>query len=424
MAGVFRKNLSSILNPIPRQFVSRRYSIAVACSLLAVILRWLLDPVLGHVAFYVTIHIVVAYCAIVCGYAPAIVTALVGFLGILYWFVDPRHSLAAFRPSEIHGVVGFFLLTIVLIALGEAVRSKQLRLNHTVDALTREVAEKQQAQQALRAAHDELEQRVEARTRELSQTLTRLEAEIAFREHTEEQLRRLSLRLMTLQDEERRRIARELHDTCGQTLAAMKMSIALIRQVDKTRPELQVLVDDLNALADEALQEVRTTSYLLHPPLLDEAGIASAARWFLEGFASRSGIDVQVDIPQRMERLDRNCELALFRVLQESLTNVHRHSGASAASVRMQRDGDSLHLEIHDNGKGIPEERLRNLSTSRISTGVGIAGMHERVRELGGDLEIRSSGIGTTVRVSLPIADSIRSASSNSPTEAQLSSHS
>lgn len=422
MAGAFHKNLSSILNPIPRHFVARRYSIAVACSLLAVILRWLLDPVLGHVAFYVTIHIVVAYCAIACGYAPAIVTALIGFAGIVYWFVDPRHSLAAFRPSEIHGVVGFFLLTIVLIALGEAVRSKQLRLNHTVDALTHEVAEKQHAQQALRAAHDELERRVEVRTRELSQTLTRLETEITSREHTEEQLRQLSLRLMTLQDKERRHIARELHDTCGQTLAAMKMSIALIRQLDKTRPELQVLVDDLNALADEALQEVRTTSYLLHPPLLDEAGITSAARWFLEGFASRSGIDVQFDIPQKMERLDRNCELVLFRVLQESLTNVHRHSGASAASVRLQRDSHYVQLEISDNGKGIPQNRLNNLSKARNSTGVGIAGMRERVRELGGDLQIHSTGIGTTVRVSLPVSDSIRSAASNPSTEAQLSS--
>ena len=420
MAGAFRKSLSSILNPIPREFVSRRYGIAVACSLLAVVLRWLLDPVLGHVAFYVTIHIVVAYCAIACGYAPAIVTALIGFLGILYWFVDPRHSLAAFRPSEIHGVVGFFLLTIVLIALGEAVRSKQLRLNHTVDALTHEVAEKQHAQQALRAAHDELEQRVDARTRELSQALSRLETEMAVRERTEEQLRYLSLRLMTLQDEERRHIARELHDTCGQTLAAMKMSIALVRQLDKTRPELQVLVDDLNALADEALQEVRTTSYLLHPPLLDEAGIASAARWFLEGFARRSGIDLEVDIPEKMERPDRHYEIVLFRVLQESLTNVHRHSGASAASVRLQCDEGSLQLEIRDNGKGIPQDRLNNLSNASNSTGVGIAGMRERVRELGGHLEVRSAGMGTSIHVSLPISHPAQS--TDLATEAQLSS--
>lgn len=420
MAGAFHRAFSSILNPIPRQFVSRRYSIALACSVLAVILRWLLDPVLGHVAFYVTIHIVVAYCAIVCGYAPAIVTALVGFLGILYWFVDPRHSLVSFHPSEIHGVVGFFLLTVVLIALGEAVRSKQLRLNHSVEALTHEVTEKQHAQQELRAAHDELEQRVEDRTHELSEALTRLEAEMASREHTEEQLRHLSLRIMTVQDQERRHIARELHDTCGQTLAAMKMSIALIRQLDKTRPELQVLVDDLNALADEALQEVRTASYLLHPPLLDEAGIASAARWFLQGFSSRSGIDVRFEIPEKMERADRNCELVLFRVLQESLTNVHRHSGASAASVRMKCERGYLQLEISDNGKGIPHDLLHNLSTSRSRTGVGIAGMRERVREFGGDLEIHSAGIGTTVRVSLPVS-SPTDLTSNSGREAQLS---
>jgi signal transduction histidine kinase len=422
MEGAFRRSLSTVLNPIPHRCVSQRYIIALTCSVFAVILRWLLDPVLGHVAFYVTIHIVVAYCAIVCGYAPAIVTALVGFLGIVYWFVDPRHSFASFRQSEIHGVVGFSLLTIVLIALGEAVRTKQLRLNHTVDALTHEVTEKQQAQQELAAAHDELEQRVEARTHELSQALTRLEAEMSFREHTEEQLRHLSLRLMTLQDEERRRIARELHDTCGQTLAAMKMSIALISQLDKTRPELQALVDDLNALADEALQEVRTTSYLLHPPLLDEAGIASAARWFLEGFASRSGIEVQVDIPQKMERPDRNCELVLFRVLQESLTNVHRHAGASAASVRLQRDRDYLELEIKDNGKGIPQDRLLNLYNSSNRTGVGIAGMRERVRELGGHLEVRSAGRGTSVPVTLPASRPAHSATSDSATEEQLSS--
>jgi len=212
---------------------------------------------------------------------------------------------------------------------------------------------------------------------------------------------------MTLQDEERRHIARELHDTCGQTLAAMKMSIALIREAGKTRTGLEPLVDDLNALADEALQEIRTTSYLLHPPLLDEAGIASAARWFVEGFARRSGIDVQFNIPEKMERPPRNCELVLFRILQESLTNVHRHSGASAATVRLQREANALRLEIADNGKGIPEDRLRNLHASANRTGVGIAGMRERVRELGGKLEIHSKAMGgTTVHVSLPLVRS------------------
>jgi signal transduction histidine kinase len=186
----------------------------------------------------------------------------------------------------------------------------------------------------------------------------------------------------------------------------MKMSIALIHRIEGARPDVLRLVDDLEALADEALQEVRTTSYLLHPPLLDEAGIASAARWFVEGFARRSGIRVDCDIPERMERPPRDCELVLFRVLQESLTNVHRHSGASAASVRLTRDTDQLQLEVGDNGTGIPEERLRRFNAS-VGTGVGITGMRERVRELGGRLEIHSVKTGTTVSVALPVMKSI-----------------
>jgi signal transduction histidine kinase len=299
-------------------------------------------------------------------------------------------------------MVGCFLVCAVLIALGEANRRKQLRLNQTIDALTTEARQRNRAEDELRQAHDELEQRVDERTAELSQALATLESGIKVREQMEDQLRNLSLRLMTLQDEERRRIARELHDSAGQTLAAMKMSIALIRQIDVSRPDLAHLVDDLNALTDEALQEVRTTSYLLHPPLLDEAGIASAARWFVEGFARRSGIQVDCDIPERMERPPRDCELVLFRVLQESLTNVHRHSGASAASVRLKRNTDHLELEVGDNGQGIPEDHLRRFNASVGTAGVGITGMRERVRELGGHLEIRSVKNGTTIRVDLP----------------------
>ncbi len=401
MAGIFPVRILTILTPLPRQRVANRYAIAVAAAVLAILLRWLLDPVLGHVAFYVTLYITVTFCAVVCGFAPAILSGLLGFLGIFYWFVDPRHSLSLIRQSEIHAIVGCFFVCAVLIALGEANRRKQLRLNETILALTNEARERKRAEDELRQAHDELEQRVDQRTAELSRALARLEAEIRVREQKEEQLRRLSVHLMNLQDEERRHIARELHDTAGQTLAAMKMSIALIRQIDTGRPDLVRLVDDLNALTDEALQEVRTTSYLLHPPLLDEAGIASAARWFVEGFARRSGIQVDCDIPEKMERPPRDCELVLFRVLQESLTNVHRHSGASSASVRLRRDTDELQLEVGDNGKGIPEERLRRFNAS-VGAGVGITGMRERVRELGGRLEIRSIKTGTTISVALP----------------------
>jgi signal transduction histidine kinase len=418
MTGEVPSRIATILTPIPREKLLQRYSIALTAAVLAILLRWVLDPVLGHVAFYVTLYITVAFSAIVCGYFPATVTGIVGFLGVLYWFIDPRHSLQLIhQPTQVRSIVGAFLVCVVLTFLGATNRSKQLRLNNTVDALTREARERKRAQEELRLAHDELELRVEARTHELSGALARLESEMAVREQAESHLRQLSLRLMTLQDQERRHIARELHDTAGQTLAAMKMSIALIRQAG-SNPRLQPLIDDLEALVDEALQEVRTTSYLLHPPLLDEAGIASAVRWFVEGFARRSGIDVQCDIPEKLERPPRDCELVLFRVLQESLTNVHRHSQASASTVHLARKSGVVQLEITDNGKGISEEYLRHLDKSPNKAGVGITGMRERVRELGGQLEIRSLGQGTSVSVVLPVSHS--NASSKSPGVAVL----
>jgi len=398
------RTLKALLSPLPPRFIVERFATALLTAALAILLRWFLDPVLGHVAFYVTVYMSVAFCTFVCGAVPAVVSALIGFGGIFYWFVDPRHSLAVIRPSEIHGIVGFFFVCAVLIALGEANRRKQLRLNETIVALTKEATERKRAEEELQKAHVELEHRVEERTVQLSQTLARLESEARVRKQAEEQLRRLSVRLMTLQDEERRRIARDLHDTTGQTLAAIKMTLALLQQIASSVPGVQRLVDDLNALTDEALQEMRTTSYLLHPPLLDEAGIASAARWFVEGFAKRSGIQVHCDIPEKMDRPPEDCELALFRVLQESLTNVHRYSEASAASVRLRLEDEQLEFEVSDNGSGIPEERLQQIRDESGSVGVGIAGMRERVRELGGQLKIQSNKTGTSVSVALPIS--------------------
>ena len=403
MAGIFSPRTLTLLTPLPRQRVADRYVTAVLAAAAAILLRWFLDPVLGHVAFYVILYISVTFCAVVCGYAPAILSGLLGFLGIFYWFVDPRHSLSFIRQSaQIHAIVACFFVCGVLIALGEAIRRKQLRLNKTIDALTAEARQRQRAEDQLRRAHDELEQHVDERTAELSQALASLESEMRVREQKEEQLRNLSRRLMTLQDEERRRIARELHDSAGQTLAAMKMSVALIRRDATGRPELLRLVDDLNSLIDGALQEVRTTSYLLHPPLLDEAGIASAARWFVEGFARRSGIEVQCDIPPAMERPPRDCELVLFRILQESLSNVHRHSEASSATVRLRRNTNHIELEVADNGKGISEELLRRFNASVGAAGVGLTGMRERVRDLGGQFEIRSLHTGIAISVALP----------------------
>jgi signal transduction histidine kinase len=394
-------NKLKFFSPIRREFVVERYGIALAAATLAIVLRWMFDPLLGHVAFYVTVYVAVAFCSIVCGYAPAIVSAIVGFLGIFYFFVDPRYSLSPTRPSEIHGVVGWFFVCAVLIVLGENHRQQQFRLRQSIAAMISEATERRRAEAALQRAHDELENRVAERTGQLTLTLSNLEREVMERKRAEEQLRQLSVRLMTLQDEERRHIARDLHDTTGQTLAAMKMTTALIQRTG-AGPEMHRLLDDLNALTDEAVQEIRTTSYLLHPPLLDEAGIASAVQWFVEGFSRRSGIQVHCEIAETLQRPPRNHELVLFRVLQESLTNVHRHSGASTTSVRLNVSRDQFVLEVADNGTGIPEECMKRFHEAGHGTGVGLVGMRERVHELGGRLGIQSNSAGTTVSVALP----------------------
>ncbi len=415
MAGLLPARAFTMLSSAERQELALRYTIALGTAVFAVLLRWCLEPLLGHVAFYVTVYMAVAFCALICGLGPAVLSGLAGFLGVFYWFVDPRHSLASGR-SQIHPVIGFFLVCAVLIGLGEANRRKQLRLNTAVVALTAETNERKRAEAKLQSAHDELERRVAERTAALSNALAELESEMRGRKETEEQLRSLSLRLMTFQDEERRRIARDLHDTTGQTLAALKMTLSLLEHEAANMPELSKLIADLNALASEAVQEIRTTSYLLHPPLLDEIGITSAARWFVEGFAKRSGIQVVCDIPEKMERPQRNCELVLFRVLQESLTNVHRYSGASAAEVKLRLENDQLKLEVKDNGRGITDERLQEVRRSGGGAGVGIAGMRERVRELGGQLGIQSGKTGTTVSVTLPLSNtSIASESTRQP---------
>lgn len=359
---------------------------------------------LGHVGLYITVYMAVAFCAVLCGLGPSILTAMIGLGGILYWFVDLRSPLSVLHQSEIQSITGFVLACAVLIALGEANRGKQLKLNQTVAALTMEANERKSVEEKLRQAHDLLEQRIRERTAELTQALVRLESEVKVRIQAEDQLRALTVRLMTLQDQERRRIARELHDTTGQTLAAIKMTMAALTQSASQMPQAAELLEELNKLTDQAVQDVRTTSYLLHPPLLDEAGFASAALWFVEGFAQRSGIRVRCDLPEKAARLPKDCELALFRILQESLTNVHRYSGASNVTIALNLDNSQLRFEVADDGRGIHPDRLQRLQHSDGGAGVGIAGMKERVRELGGKLSIRSGQDGTTVCVSLPMS--------------------
>jgi len=228
------------------------------------------------------------------------------------------------------------------------------------------------------------------------------ELETLAAERTAE-LQKLTQRLLKVQDDERRRLARDLHDSTGQTLTALKISASLLQEKCKQAPAALVIASDVVQLADQALEEIRTMSYLLHPPLLDEVGFGCAAEWYIEGFTKRSGINVRADIGNSRERLPQSVEIALFRVLQESLTNIHRHSGASDATVRFQHEVDAVILEIRDFGRGIPEERLRLLHGVTAESGVGLAGMRERLHELSGTLEIESDGRGTSLRANVPL---------------------
>jgi PAS domain S-box-containing protein len=224
--------------------------------------------------------------------------------------------------------------------------------------------------------------------------------DLTARKRAEEAARSLSGRILTLQDDEHRRIARGLHDSLGQYLTALKINLDRLSSSDNGNA---ALASESAGIVDKCLTETRTISYLLHPPMLDEAGFDSAARWYVDGFSRRSGIKVNLNFQPKLGRMHRDVEVALFRAVQEALTNIHRHSGGSMVDIHLNVDTKQLRLEIKDNGRGIPQTRLRTLSESAAEAGVGLAGMRERMRELGGSLEIRSGRAGTTVVVCIPV---------------------
>jgi len=233
----------------------------------------------------------------------------------------------------------------------------------------------------------------------------RTKAEEALRE-SEAMLRGLSGQLLKTQDAERRRLARELHDGIGQCLAALTINLEILEKDTGTLTldsrATKALSESL-ALAGQCLNDTRTISHLLHPPLLDQVGLRSALRWYVQGFVERSEIRAQLEVPDDFTRLPADLETTLFRVVQESLTNIHRHSGSPAADIRLTSDAESVSLEVTDYGRGISPEQLRRCNGNRASLGVGIAGMHERVRQLGGQLQVSSSEQGTTVKAILPV---------------------
>jgi signal transduction histidine kinase len=251
-----------------------------------------------------------------------------------------------------------------------------------------EIARLQRDREAqLRTGRAELEQRVQERTQDL------LDAS--------QELRELSARILQAQDEERRRIARELHDGAGQLLAALGMEAAnLARESDKLSARAASSLRNIDSLVVQMTKDIRTMSHLLYPPMLDEVGLQSALRDYVNGFAQRSGVHVSLDLPETIERLDRDYELSLFRIVQECLTNIHRHSGSKTASIRFVRDDGSLVLEVQDEGRGMPAERLAEIQSK--GSGVGIRGMRERVLQLSGTMSIDSDSSGTRIHVVIP----------------------
>lgn len=261
------------------------------------------------------------------------------------------------------------LLSAVQAALRARMRQYEIR-DH--------LEKRKSVEEELRRAHDNLENLVEQRTHALQE---------------------LSVRLMRVQDLERRRIARELHDGLGQYLTAAKININVLAS-DAKNP--RALTDAAKAL-EQAITDLRTLSYLLHPPLLDEMGFDSAARWYVEGFSKRSGIKVKMNIKIPMKRLTEAVELAFFRILQEALTNVHRHSGSRKVEVDLWADSLNVILEVKDHGCGLPPELLERFQKNGTGTGVGLAGIRERLKELGGELTVLSGPSGTTLRAMIPL---------------------
>jgi len=244
--------------------------------------------------------------------------------------------------------------------------------------ILRDITEEVRAKEELRHSHDELEVRVQERTSELQ---------------------KLSNRLMHLQDEERRRIARELHDGTTQSLIALNMDLAAIIKILPTPdPRVQHKLSEAKELVQRCMDEIRTVSYLLHPPLLDDVGLELALQTYVEGFSTRSGIQVSLQLSHGLGGLPRETEVAIFRIVQEGLANIHRHAQSSTANITLGLEGGDLRLEIADQGRGIPPGVLHGANGA---AGVGLRGMRERVRQLGGRCEIESGNGGTTVRIML-----------------------
>ena len=488
---------------------TRGYFPAVLGALAALLLRKMLSPLFGTDNPYLTAWAAIVFSAWYCGIGPSVVCLLISVVGIWYWFLPVFHSFTFQDPKgEISGMVLFSLLSILIVALGEANRQSKARSE-------RELAERRRIEDELRRAQAQLESRVQRRTTELKianqnlsqETATvRAQAEwldaasdaifvvdsderitywnkgaerlygwasadaigksphellhtdfpvplaeiarhrqlggwqgdlvhtkrdgtrvtVASRwttlkdEHNNamswleinrditdrkaaEAAHQLSAQLLKMQDAERRAIARELYDSTGQMVIALMLNLGHLKAFENLSPEQARLVSDSDRILQNVDGELRAISHLLHPPLLDEAGLWTALEWYVEGFKQRTRIAATLERDPNFGRLNSDLEVALFRIVQECLTNVHRHSGSQEATVRLLRSMGEVRLEVQDSGRGIPAQKP--LSIHGDSTmGVGLRGMRERVRQLGGKLSVESNARGTTIAATFPLS--------------------
>src|SRR6201997_2162077 len=350
-------------NPVYFNSNPKKYAFAIAATLLVLLLAGATMPAGGRYMVYLALLAATAFSATYCGLGPTVLAIAIAFVGVRYWFVSPIHSFSKPDGLQIVGMLAFVAASSVVLAIGERNRRRM---------------------EALRQSHEDLEERLRKRSEEL---------DIA-----NQGLGDLTARLMQLQDEERRRIARELHDSAGQSLTALALNLSNLGTEIERLTKSAKTVSDSVVLVNDMSRDIRTISYLLHPPLLDEAGLASALRWYIRGFTERSGIKVELELPEDFERLPRDVETAIFRLVQECLTNIHRHSESPTATISIVHANGEVRIEVRDQGRGIaPEKKLELLSAG--TPGVGIRGMRERLRQLGGTMEINSDGDGSGTQV-------------------------
>jgi len=354
------------------KYTSVRYGIALLLAVFAVSARWALNPLLGNRLPYITLFPVIALAAFYFGVGPSMSAVVVGLAGTKFLLIPPLNSFRITNRADVVGMLAFLFVALLIVAIGETQHRKH---------------------ETLLQAQDDLEARVRERTADLN-TANR-------------SLRQLTARLLELQDDERRRFARELHDSVGQTLTALAMNLSTVESDIQKLAKTATTVQESTGLVQDLSKEIRTISHLLHPPLLDESGLSSALRWYIEGFSQRSSINVELELPNDFQRLPRESEIAIFRVVQECLTNIHRHSESRTARIRILRSPGEVRVEIEDKGKGISPEKESHMA-STAQPGVGVRGMRERLRQLGGTLEIHSGGPGkgTLVLAKLPTAGS------------------